>query len=586
MNQTTRTKEHGRAKRAFSYIRFSRPEQIRGDSLRRQYEATREYCDRNGLVLDEDLNLQDMGVSAFRGQNAVEGALGAFIAAVESGKIPEGSTLIVESLDRLSRDVLGRAQSLILSILSHGITLVTLTPEKEYPPGSANDLGAAIEIIVTLYRAHEESATKSQRVGSAWANKRKNIDQKKLTARCPAWLSLSEDKTEFHVIPEAAEAVRRIFQMAVDGYGIDAITRKFNGEGFPPIGRATTWHCSYVLKILKNRSVLGEFQPHKGTPGNRQPVGDPIDDYYPAVVEEELFYRAQNALAARRGKGGRRGVEVSNLFTGLVYNAADGSSIVLVNKGSPPKGGKRLTSSASVRGEKGAQRLSICYEPFEQQLLTWLGGLTGEVFSTDSDKGSVRRELESVEGMHADVSDRIRKIQARLIDGSSKEFDSVLPVLEQLDVNVRELESRREELRAQFHGGQDHTLQTYRTAWQRLREAPPDQRERLRSKLKLAISRLVDRFELSMEKEGVVIHVLVKVHADGRADPWYIYFVVRGRRSVWLSIGGGMDIDLKKLKRARYVPFSWRNIPMASETDMATPAPVVKELQSDAAAGV
>jgi hypothetical protein len=45
------------SKLAFSYVRCSSPEQIQGDSLRRQLEATQAYFDRNGLVLDQSLNL-------------------------------------------------------------------------------------------------------------------------------------------------------------------------------------------------------------------------------------------------------------------------------------------------------------------------------------------------------------------------------------------------------------------------------------------------------------------------------------------------------------------------------------------------
>ena len=238
MTKKTRSvKGHAKPGAAYSYVRFSSPEQIKGDSVRRQYEATRSYCDRNGLVLDESLSLRDLGISAFKGKNATQGALSAFIRAVESGRVPPGSTLIVESLDRLSRDQLGRAQTLVLGILEQGITIVTLSPEREYTPDSANNLGAAIEIIVTLYRAHEESAMKSRRVGAAWTAKRKNIHRRKLTAVCPAWLSLSDDRTEFHVVPEVAETVRRIFEMVVDGYGVAAIARNFNGDGVPPIGK-------------------------------------------------------------------------------------------------------------------------------------------------------------------------------------------------------------------------------------------------------------------------------------------------------------------------------------------------------------
>ena len=67
--------------KAYSYLRFSTPEQIHGDSLRRQTEGARTYAATHNLELDESLTFRDLGVSAFRGANAVEGALGQFVAA-------------------------------------------------------------------------------------------------------------------------------------------------------------------------------------------------------------------------------------------------------------------------------------------------------------------------------------------------------------------------------------------------------------------------------------------------------------------------------------------------------------------------
>jgi DNA invertase Pin-like site-specific DNA recombinase len=583
MNQNIApVKDDSKSRTAYSYIRFSRAEQIKGDSQRRQYETTLAYCARNNLVLDETLSLQDLGISAYRSKNATHGALSAFIRAVESGKIPHGSTLIVESLDRLSRDQLGRAQSLVLGILEQGITIVTLSPEREYTPDSANNLGAAIEIIVTLYRAHEESAMKSRRIGAAWATKRKNVGQRKLTARCPAWLSLSEDRTEFHVLSEPARTVRRIFQMVVDGFGVDSIARTFNRDGVPPIARVQTWHRSYILKILGNRSVLGEFQPHKLISGKRQPTGEPIIDYFPVIIDEQLFYQAQQAKASRRGKQGRRGAGVSNLFTGLLRNTIDGSSMVMVSKGKDgSRGGKRLTSSAAIRGENEACRCTIRYESFEQQMLTWLGGLDGAMLAPDSDSISGEKELEAVDGMLVDVNDRIAKIEARMVDGPPDKFDSLLSVLGKLQEKVGELKAQREELRGKVQSGRINTLQTYRTAWQRLGEVPDDQKEYARSRLRTAIAAMVDRIDITPERDGILCHVLVKIYLKGASDPWYIYFVARGLKSAWISIGGWADVDLQSLKEARYVPFSWKNIPKACEADMAVGAPIVNGVPSE-----
>ncbi len=80
-------------KKAYSYIRFSTPEQLKGDSLRRQLESSRKYALEHNLVLDE--SLRDLGVSAFKGKNATEGALKRFMELIDAGQVERGSILIL-----------------------------------------------------------------------------------------------------------------------------------------------------------------------------------------------------------------------------------------------------------------------------------------------------------------------------------------------------------------------------------------------------------------------------------------------------------------------------------------------------------
>jgi DNA invertase Pin-like site-specific DNA recombinase len=121
---------------AYSYLRMSTDLQLKGDSRRRQLEASRAYAEANDLNLAQDAELEDIGVSAFKGANARDGAaLGRFLEAVRSGAINPGSYLIVESLDRLSREQVLTAQSLFLSIIQAGINLVTLMDGKVYRAG-------------------------------------------------------------------------------------------------------------------------------------------------------------------------------------------------------------------------------------------------------------------------------------------------------------------------------------------------------------------------------------------------------------------------------------------------------------------
>lgn len=117
-------------KLAYSYLRFSTPEQSQGDSFRRQKTKALEYAETHDLKL-APLSFNDLGVSAYRGNNR-DAALGAFVAAVEGGKIKPGCFLLVESLDRLSRDYAIDALGQLKEIVSLGVTVVTLVDGREY----------------------------------------------------------------------------------------------------------------------------------------------------------------------------------------------------------------------------------------------------------------------------------------------------------------------------------------------------------------------------------------------------------------------------------------------------------------------
>jgi DNA invertase Pin-like site-specific DNA recombinase len=160
---------------AYSYIRFSHPEQAKGDSLRRQTELRDAWLARNKVKLDASLTLEDHGVSGFTGEhrgNPDRHALAAFLALVKKHRITKGSFLIVESLDRLSREDIIPALSLLLDLIQSGIRVVQLLPVETTFDARSNPMHLMMAIM-ELSRGHSESAMKSERVGAAWRDKKR-----------------------------------------------------------------------------------------------------------------------------------------------------------------------------------------------------------------------------------------------------------------------------------------------------------------------------------------------------------------------------------------------------------------------------
>jgi DNA invertase Pin-like site-specific DNA recombinase len=377
---------------AYSYIRMSTAVQMKGDSLRRQTEASRNYAREHGLTLAEDSDLRDIGISAYSGRNADKGALGKFIKAAEDGIVPKGSYLIVESFDRLTRQKIEPSLQLFLRILQAGINLVTLMDGQVYRAGDDNAM-KLMQSISYMARAHDESAHKSRRLSATWTNKRNNIETRKLTAKAPAWLKLNKSRTTFEVDESKAEIVRGIFESAASGIGSYTITRDLNQEAVTPFGRSKHWIKSYVTKILTERAVLGEFQPHEMIEGKRTPVGELIRDYYPRVISDELYQRVQLGRSTRKIAGkGRKGTNISNLFTNIALCDYCQSPMNLIDKGVGPKGGKYLKCSNAIHGA-GCSSKAWKYNDFERSFLFFCRELDLPDLLREGAKKSERAQL-------------------------------------------------------------------------------------------------------------------------------------------------------------------------------------------------
>ena len=316
------------------YIRWSSSEQGKGSSLERQQDICRRHAAENQwTVVDE---LVDDGISAFKGEHASSGSLGRFVKDVEEGLYPDGVILLCEQLDRLSRQEPGRVFMWMMNRTDAGVVVATVDGARRYSKGNF-DMASILEVVVKAQLSHEESEKKSQRLGAAWAAKRRRLNAGEkfvITRRAPAWLEVIGSPPVFIPIPERAAIVRRIFEETVAGFGKNHIVKNLNLEGVPPFGRADAWHASYVQKILHNPAVVGELHlARKARGSKRQVTGEIILDYYPSVVDADLHRRAIAAMAERSRKFTGRGRKLVNLFSGLAQCGTCGSKMTFRGKG-------------------------------------------------------------------------------------------------------------------------------------------------------------------------------------------------------------------------------------------------------------
>jgi DNA invertase Pin-like site-specific DNA recombinase len=389
----------------------------------------------------------DQGLSGFTSENRKKGALGLFLRAVETGLVPEGSFLLVESLDRLSRDKVLEQVGLLTTLVNAGITVVTLNDRQVLNKQAINKDPMLLMIaLVGMLRANEESETKSDRVRNAWAQKRRLAREKKLSAVCPKWLKLSDDRKSFEVITDRAEIVRRIFEMNAIGVGQLTIARTFNEENISVWGGGQGWHASYLQKILHSRAVLGEFQPCYGNGTERIPDGEPISDYFPPIVDVELWQRVQRP--GRPLPPGRTGNHLSNLFGGLIFDGYTGNSMRHLSRRSGSKkyeSSKRLYYLVSDYARLGLANKQTAtswrYDWFEALFLDFIVRLDWSAIAQEAtpvEEARTRTELAAQQAKIEDYQRQIKRLGDVLATTDQAAPQSILARISKLEKAMSE----------------------------------------------------------------------------------------------------------------------------------------------------
>src|ERR1700712_707268 len=131
---------------------------------------------------------------------------------------------------------------------------------------------------------------------------------------CPAWLTLSEDRTSFVFMPERAEIVRRIFELSIAGFGAYTIAKQLNLKKTAVFGPSPSWDQSTIHNMLRNPATYGEYKP---TPNSNEEntARPPISNYYPAAIDKSMFVAAQEARQRNLAFGrGPKGPLITNVF--------------------------------------------------------------------------------------------------------------------------------------------------------------------------------------------------------------------------------------------------------------------------------
>jgi hypothetical protein len=367
-------------RKAISYMRFSSKRQEKGSSIDRQREALDGY-----LALNPDVELidtlKDEAISGWTGKHATVGAFGRFVALLERGKFPVPLLLLVESIDRFSRENAIDSFDRLSDLTRRGVTLIFLDMQgEEVSRESLKDKPHILYLVwARMMTAHDFSARRSQLVRGAW---NRNIRLAETTGCAikgyegPPWCGIDPATNRYTVsCPQTVETIRQIFSWRLEGVSDHGIAKLLN-ERQTPVLRAHVgpeherrgWYQSSIHRTLSDRRVIGEGQYRGG------PV---IEGYFPQIIDPDTFARAQAAKAPTpRRLGNDDGASaVANLFTGIATCSACGGPMNMGRNRSGPTAIRYLQCGSRKRHFECTGKGMINYPVLEKAVLDNLPGV-------------------------------------------------------------------------------------------------------------------------------------------------------------------------------------------------------------------
>lgn len=283
---------------AIIYSRFSSAEQSKGYSLERQQTLGAAFAAEKGWLIETTIT--DEARSAFHGANRLEGsALHQFELEARNG-LHRGKVLVVENIDRLSRQGAKAAAQLIWGLNEHGVDVATYHDGTTYRADDSGDLLDVFKLIMGAQQSHQESVNKSKRTAATARKRDGRIEAGEMDvpiANMPNWIRMVDGKRV--LIEDRTSVLNLIYDLYIDGVGIHRIVTTLHERGIPSwtppeqLRGNNGWFYSHIYRLLTKRAVLGEYVNGAGRTLNPH--------FFPQAITAEKWNRAQAALSMRKG---------------------------------------------------------------------------------------------------------------------------------------------------------------------------------------------------------------------------------------------------------------------------------------------
>lgn len=431
------------------YERLSRDDELQGDSnsIVNQKAMLEKYAKENGFK-----NLQHFTDDGYSGTNFNRPAWQELISLVDEGKV---GTVIVKDMSRIGRNYLEVGMYTEVKFPNNDIRFIAINNGVDSDNQQDNDFTPFLNIINEFYVKDT-----SKKIRAVMKNKGESGEY--LTSNPPYGYLKDPDNPKKHWIvdEEAAQVVKRIFNLCMEGYGPSQIANILKADKietptvhWQKIGRNAPakptedpygWHSRTISGILDKYEYAGHmvnFRTRKQSYKSKKQIDNPPEMWkifkntHEAIIDEETFKRVQE-LRQNKRRPTRTGK--TNMFSGIARCAECGEKLYYCTMNNyetrqdhfvcstSRKKGTDVCESHFIRAavlEEGTlqniQLVCLCVSAFEDEFREALGALKSS--ETKKELDAKNRLLQKSKNRYSELDRLFKRVYEDYVNGNLSE---------------------------------------------------------------------------------------------------------------------------------------------------------------------
>ena len=255
------------------------------------------------------------------------------------------STVIVKDSSRFGRNYLEVGQYTDYYFPEHNIRFIAINDCIDSDNGE-DDFSVFRNVMNEMYAKDISRKVRS-------SHRLRGNAGEPLSAPPYGYMKSSENKKKWVIDPEAAEIVRRVFRLCIEGKGNETIARLlqesevlipmayWQSKGLGRGGKKTQpnpykWCKTTIAKILAQQEYCGDiinFKTYSKSFRNKKRLDNPEEnwaifkDVHEPIIDRETFEMVQELVAKTKRRAPKKENGEKNMFCGLLYCADCGSPL-------------------------------------------------------------------------------------------------------------------------------------------------------------------------------------------------------------------------------------------------------------------